>query len=169
MATTKYHAKVSFTDVNTSLVMEQHPQRSDNIHVYMHRRILDESYVPMCKGSDHKKLSPASLERSMRAGPSRTHASGRKEENMAQRCTHLDQIQEVTPSANGCEDCLKIGDSWVHLRLCLTCGHVGCCDSSKNKHATRHFHATNHPIIQSFQPGEDWVWCYIDQVMLEPA
>ncbi len=93
----------------------------------------------------------------------------RKEEHMAKRCTHLDQIQDVTPSANGCEDCLKMGDTWVHLRLCLTCGHVGCCDSSKNKHATRHFHATNHPIIQSFQPGEDWVWCYIDQVMLEFA
>ena len=75
---------------------------------------------------------------------------------MAKQCTHLDQIQEVTPSANGCEDCLKIGDTWVHLRLCLICGHVGCCDSSKNKHATKHFHATNHPIIQSFQPGEDW-------------
>ena len=78
-------------------------------------------------------------------------------------------IAFTTPSANGCEDCLQIGDSWVHLRLCLICGHVGCCDDSKNKHATRHFHATNHPIIQSFQPGEDWVWCYIDQVMLEPA
>jgi hypothetical protein len=88
---------------------------------------------------------------------------------MAKQCTHLNQIREVTPSANGCEECLKTGDSWVHLRLCLTCGHVGCCDSSKNKHATKHFHATNHPIIQSFQPGEDWVWCYIDQVMLEPA
>jgi uncharacterized UBP type Zn finger protein len=93
----------------------------------------------------------------------------RKEENMAKQCTHLDQIQDVTPSANGCEDCLKIGDTWVHLRLCLSCGHVGCCDDSKNKHATRHFHATNHPIIQSFEPGEDWIWCYIDQVMLEPA
>ena len=67
---------------------------------------------------------------------------------MVKRCTHLDQIQDVTPSANGCEDCLRIGDTWVHLRLCLTCGHVGCCDDSKNKHATRHFHATNHPIIQ---------------------
>src|SRR5690348_10298003 len=88
---------------------------------------------------------------------------------MAQICTHLDQIREVAPSANGCEDCLKIGDSWVHLRLCLTCGHVGCCDDSKNKHATRHFHATNHPIIQSFEPGEDWAWCYIDELLLEPA
>ncbi len=88
---------------------------------------------------------------------------------MATQCTHLDQIRQVTPSANGCEDCLRIGDTWVHLRLCLECGHVGCCDSSKNKHATKHFHATNHPIIQSFQPGEDWGWCYIDQVMLEFA
>src|SRR5205809_7800668 len=88
---------------------------------------------------------------------------------MAIQCSHLDQIREVTPGANGCEDCLKIGDSWVHLRLCLTCGHVGCGDASKNQHDTRHFRATNHPIIQSIQPGEDGVWCYIDQVMLESA
>ena len=79
-------------------------------------------------------------------------------------CTHQNEIREVTPSADGCEDCLKIGDTWVHLRLCLICGHVGCCDSSKNKHATKHFHATQHPLIQSFQPGEDWIWCYVDQV-----
>lgn len=63
---------------------------------------------------------------------------------MATQCTHLDQIQKVTPSAPGCEECLKTGDEWVHLRLCLICGHVGCCDSSKNKHATKHFHATGH-------------------------
>ena len=92
-----------------------------------------------------------------------------KHEQMTKQCSHLDQIHEVTPSANGCEECLKTGDTWVHLRLCLTCGHVGCCDSSKNKQATRHFHATNHPIIQSLEPGEDWVWCYIDQVILEFA
>jgi uncharacterized UBP type Zn finger protein len=91
----------------------------------------------------------------------------RKEVNMAKRCTHLDQIHDVTPSANGCEDCLKTGDTWVHLRLCLTCGHVGCCDSSKNKHATKHFHATNHPVMRSFERGEDWGWCYVDEVMLE--
>ena len=82
-------------------------------------------------------------------------------------CTHLDQIKPVTPSADGCEDCLKIGDTWVHLRLCMTCGHVGCCDSSKNKHATKHFQATNHPIIKSFQPGEAWGWCYIDEEMFD--
>jgi uncharacterized UBP type Zn finger protein len=92
-----------------------------------------------------------------------------REKSMAVQCTHLDQIKEVTPSANGCEDCLKIGDTWVHLRLCLSCGHVGCCDSSKNKHATKHFHATKHPIIASFQPGEDWGWCYVDEVELEFA
>ena len=88
-----------------------------------------------------------------------------REKLMAMNCSHLDQIRDVTPSANGCEDCLKIGDTWVHLRECLICGHVGCCDSSKNKHATKHFHATGHPIVQSFQPGEDWRWCYVDQVM----
>ncbi|MGB3787152.1 MAG: UBP-type zinc finger domain-containing protein [Phormidesmis sp.] len=82
-------------------------------------------------------------------------------------CTHTDQIQAVTPSARGCEECLKIGDSWVHLRLCRTCGHVGCCNSSKNKHAQKHFDQTNHPIIQSFEPGEDWLWCYIDETYAE--
>ena len=82
-------------------------------------------------------------------------------------CTHLNQIKDVTPNTpKGSEECLKIGDKWVHLRLCLTCGHVGCCDSSKNKHATKHFLATNHPIMQSFQPGEDWRWCFIDEVMV---
>jgi hypothetical protein len=85
---------------------------------------------------------------------------------MAKQCTHLDQIGAVTPSANGCEECLQMGDRWVHLRLCLECGHVGCCDSSKNKHATKHFHATNHPIIQSFERGEDWRWCYVDDVFV---
>ena len=87
---------------------------------------------------------------------------------MAQ-CTHLDSIREVHPHSRGCEECLKTGDTWVHLRLCLTCGHVGCCDSSKNKHATKHFHATRHPIIKSFEPGEDWGWCYVDQLMLDLA
>ncbi len=83
-------------------------------------------------------------------------------------CTHLGQISQVTPSAHGCEDCLKIGDTWVHLRLCLMCGHVGCCDQSKNKHATKHFHATRHPVIKSFQPAEDWGWCYVDEIFIEP-
>ena len=85
---------------------------------------------------------------------------------MATICTHLNQIRNVEPSAEGCEDCLKTGDTLVHLRLCLTCGHVGCCDSSKNTHATKHFRKTQHPIVQSFEPGEDWRWCYADQLMM---
>ncbi len=73
---------------------------------------------------------------------------------------HLDMIRRVVPSAEGCEDCLRIGSRWLHLRLCLTCGHVGCCDSSPNRHARAHFQATDHPIVQSFEPGEDWRWCF---------
>ena len=83
------------------------------------------------------------------------------------RCTHTDQINDVAPNTNGCEECLKTGGQWVHLRLCLTCGHVGCCDASPGKHATKHFKATKHPIIQSIEPGESWGWCYIDEAMLE--
>jgi uncharacterized UBP type Zn finger protein len=83
-------------------------------------------------------------------------------------CTHVSEIRDVTPSADGCEDCLAIGDTWVHLRLCMECGHVGCCDSSKNKHATKHFRATKHPIVRSFERGEDWLWCYVDELFLEP-
>jgi uncharacterized UBP type Zn finger protein len=80
-------------------------------------------------------------------------------------CTHLDHDKNAKPrTPQGCEECLKIGAAWVHLRLCLECGHVGCCDSSPNKHATKHFHATKHPVIRSFQPGENWKWCYIDEV-----
>ena len=82
------------------------------------------------------------------------------------RCTHMDRIRDVDPSGQGCEECLEIGDTWVHLRECLTCGHIGCCDNSKNKHASRHFHSTGHPIIRSFQPGEDWRWCYVDEVLV---
>ncbi|MGH8427644.1 MAG: ubiquitin carboxyl-terminal hydrolase 14 [Gammaproteobacteria bacterium] len=86
---------------------------------------------------------------------------------MANRCEHVKEIRKVTPSGDGCKECLKSGDEWVHLRLCLTCGHVGCCDSSKNKHATKHFNATRHPIIRSFEPEEDWRWCYVDEMMLD--
>jgi uncharacterized UBP type Zn finger protein len=77
------------------------------------------------------------------------------------------KIKDVEPGSTGCEECLKLGDSWVHLRICLICGHVGCCNQSKNKHATKHFKETGHPIIQSFQPGEDWKYCYVDDEYLE--
>lgn len=77
-------------------------------------------------------------------------------------CEHVSAITAVTPSADGCEDCLKIGGRWVHLRECMLCGYVGCCDSSPNRHATAHYHSTQHAIIRSFEPGEFWGYCYID-------
>jgi len=82
-------------------------------------------------------------------------------------CSHLDQIQEVKSRTEGCEECEKTGDKWVELRMCLTCGHVGCCDSSKNKHATKHFQETNHALMKSFEKGQDWKWCYVDEGMIE--
>jgi uncharacterized UBP type Zn finger protein len=86
---------------------------------------------------------------------------------MSKQCTHLDQIRVEQTSKEGCEECLQTGDTWVHLRLCLTCGHVGCCDSSRNRHATKHFNSTQHPLIRSIEPGEAWMWCYIDNMMPE--
>lgn len=81
-------------------------------------------------------------------------------------CTHLDHVHDVTPGTQGCEECLERGDRWVHLRVCLECGHVGCCDSSPGKHATKHYHRTGHPVVRSLEPGETWGWCYEDEVML---
>jgi len=78
-------------------------------------------------------------------------------------CEHIDGITPAPPhTLEGCEDCLKIGSDWVHLRLCLSCGHVGCCDSSPQRHATKHFHQVGHPVIASFEPDERWAWCYVD-------
>jgi len=83
-------------------------------------------------------------------------------------CTHLDQIDpEVMPSGTGCVECLAEGGSWVHLRRCATCGHVGCCDSSPSRHATAHALSSHHPIVQSYEPGEDWLWCYVDELAFE--
>ena len=88
---------------------------------------------------------------------------------MPQKCEHFSQVKSIEPNTpDGCEECLKMGDSWLHLRLCEACGHVGCCDQSKNKHATNHFHQTSHAIIKSFQPDEDWGWCYVDELFFEP-
>lgn len=80
-------------------------------------------------------------------------------------CSHVEQINFTRTDKHVCEDCVKTGDTWVHLRLCLECGKVGCCDSSKNKHATKHFHHSKHPLIRSIEPGEAWVWCYVDKTM----
>lgn len=86
---------------------------------------------------------------------------------MPKGCEHLAEIRKVTPSADGCEDCLKIGSGWVHLRLCKICGHTGCCDNSPNRHATKHFHASSHSIIKSLEPGEEWGYCYPDDLFYE--
>jgi uncharacterized UBP type Zn finger protein len=88
--------------------------------------------------------------------------------DLSEPCDHVEEatIRKVKRPADGCEDCLKIGGQWLHLRECLTCGHIGCCDSSPNKHATAHFHATKHPILSSAEPGETWCWCYLDEAML---
>ena len=86
---------------------------------------------------------------------------------MADECKHAAGVCDVTPSALGCEECLKSGSQWVHLRLCRTCGHVGCCDDSPNRHATKHFQTTRHPIIEGYDPPEGWGWCYIDEVFVD--
>lgn len=80
--------------------------------------------------------------------------------------THTDQIRAVSPSGQGCDECLKLGHGWVHLRLCLSCGKVGCCDSSRNRHASGHAAEQQRPIVESFQPGESWRWCYADALYL---
>jgi hypothetical protein len=85
---------------------------------------------------------------------------------MSMQCHHVDTIRTVTPGSRGCEECLKIGQAWVHLRLCRQCGHVGCCDDSPGRHATAHFHATRHPIIEGYDPPEGWGWCYVDEIMV---
>jgi len=82
-------------------------------------------------------------------------------------CTHLDQVRAVEPSSDGCEDCLRIGSHWVHLRVCMVCGHVGCCDNSPNRHARRHAGDADHAIVQSYEPGEDWWYCFVDDVAFE--
>lgn len=88
--------------------------------------------------------------------------------DLSDPCTHVSHapIRTVKRPALGCEDCMRIGGRWLHLRECLTCGHVGCCDSSPNKHATAHFHVTKHPIVSSAEPGESWCWCYVDERVL---
>lgn len=90
---------------------------------------------------------------------------------MTDVCEHLqaavDRDEGVRPSDHGCTECLAIGGRWVHLRLCLSCGHVGCCDNSPNQHATKHFNASQHPVIRSYEPGERWGYCYVDQQFLD--
>lgn len=87
---------------------------------------------------------------------------------MSRSCRHLNQIKDVTPQTpNGCGECMESGDTWVSLRMCLTCGHIGCCDSSKNKHATKHFHETHHALMKPYKDDAKWKWCYIDEMVIE--
>ena len=83
-------------------------------------------------------------------------------------CTHLGDVQvvELPAEVEGCEECLKTGGVWLHLRICLECGHVGCCDDSPNRHASAHYRSSSHPLIHSLEPGEDWSWCYVDELGL---
>ena len=83
---------------------------------------------------------------------------------VSESCSHLDQVRDVEPSGQGCEDCLRLGGQWLHLRMCMSCGHVGCCDSSPNRHARAHASSDDHPIVQSFEPGEDWWYCFVDDL-----
>jgi len=83
------------------------------------------------------------------------------------QCEHIKEIKTYTPRAKGCEECLKTGDRWIHLRVCLICGHVGCCDSSKNKHASKHYHETGHSMMKSLEPGEEWGYCFVDDIFYE--
>ncbi len=87
------------------------------------------------------------------------------EKQMSAKCKHLDQIKITTTDTHVCEECVKLGDTWVHLRMCMSCGNVGCCDSSKNKHATKHYRHVHHPVMRSIEPGEKWIWCYIDEMI----
>ncbi|HTK62765.1 MAG TPA: UBP-type zinc finger domain-containing protein [Pseudonocardia sp.] len=86
---------------------------------------------------------------------------------MSDVCAHLEAVNDVRPGDEGCHECLQAGGRWVHLRMCVSCGHIGCCDSSPGKHATGHYRQTEHPLVRSFEPGEDWFWCYPDSVAFE--
>ena len=83
------------------------------------------------------------------------------------QCEHISDVDlDKKGNTKGCEECEKTGSTWVHLRLCLTCGHVGCCDSSRNKHGSKHFKSTMHPLIKSYEPGESWKWCFLDETFI---
>src|SRR6516164_6205160 len=126
---------------------------------------------------------PCASTRSIGLAPRRSHASLalesvgvgapgppeevlRTPEEAVTVCTHLDQVRvtQLPEAVDGCEECLRSGDPWLHLRICLECGHVGCCDDSPNRHASAHSGSSSHPIIRSLEPGEVWSWCYVDEV-----
>jgi CPA2 family monovalent cation:H+ antiporter-2 len=122
--------------------------------------------APLFRAGSLGEAEAAALERAAERRMIDTERTVTMEVDGASGCAHADALRAVRPSAPGCEDCLRIRARWVHLRICMTCGHVGCCDSSPNKHATQHFHRTQHPIMRSMEPGEDWGWCFVDELTL---
>lgn len=121
-----------------------------------HRHFISGGRVAGIEGA-RERLSAA---RQSRFSPTKRKTESKRA--MPGTCEHLDTVRVVTPSALGCEDCLKTGDEWVHLRLCRSCGHVGCCDDSLNRHARKHFESTGHSIIEGYDPPEGWGWCFVD-------
>lgn len=156
-------------------------QQFENLYPVMKRFVRLGDYDSVCENRDMLLLAfgldaenpnhmPVTRDLSMAKRSREARPSTVVHHGAMSPCRHLDQVRAVLPSSPGCEDCLTAGRrDWVHLRLCQTCGHVGCCDSSPGRHATEHFHSTAHPIIRSFEPGEDWFWCYVDEAVFEVA
>ena len=134
------------------------PEEETSITALM-QRVLGDYQVDVASVNDYVREVGAMSNGSTRQAFS-LQASGQG------KCEHAVGLGAVMPNSDGCEECLKIGSTWVHLRVCMNCGHVGCCDSSKHKHATAHFHESGHPVMRSIEPGEEWGWCYIDKLML---
>ena len=150
----------SFTDMN----IPESVQGPDRIIL---DRILSDAFVASFRSVAGLSAGVALAAAFATALTVRSRATAKEREGpLVVACMHLDQVSGAKPLTQGCEECLRTGDHWIHLRLCLSCGHVGCCDSSKNRHATIHFWATSHPIVRSLEPGEDWRWCYVDEVVV---
>lgn len=129
--------------------------------------VVSEELASVVQLAEHALGEPPGAARDLSLPGDRTAMVTLSEQQLhSPACDHADAVHPVEPSAPGCEECLRTGDGWVHLRVCMSCGHVGCCDSSPNKHATKHYHATAHPIVKSYEPGEDWAWCYADATLL---
>ena len=158
-------AKASLSDPSRYVPLESHLISPGNINCMSVREFNE-----LCSGSRSDLREPFVINTVARSRFRRNMAQSlglKEEEKMPVECTHLNQIKTTKPTKHVCEDCVKTGDNWVELRLCLTCGHVGCCDSSKNRHATKHYHESCHPLIRSIEGDENWMWCYIDE--MEPG
>lgn len=121
---------------------------------------------PIIRGGARSQVHPSAFLDSPQAWLDRERCSVSWWSTVTRQCTHLDHLKPVDNLSTGCEECLAAGHlDWVHLRVCQECGHVGCCDQSPGRHATEHFHRTSHPLIRSYEPGEDWYWCFVDELV----